>query len=28
VRRTAAVQNLEILHRRLSANDNRQRIAA
>jgi hypothetical protein len=28
VRRTAAVQNLEILHRRLSANDNHQRIAA
>lgn len=28
VRRTAAVQNLEIVHRRLSANDNLQRIAA
>jgi hypothetical protein len=28
VRRTAAVQNLEIVHRRLSANDNYQRIAA
>jgi hypothetical protein len=28
VRHTAAVQNLEILHRRLSANDNHQRIAA
>jgi hypothetical protein len=28
VRRTAAVQNLEIVHRRLSANDNHQRIAA
>jgi hypothetical protein len=28
VRRTAAVQNLEIVHRRLSANDNSQRIAA
>jgi hypothetical protein len=28
VRRTAAVQNLEIVHRRLSANDNYQRMAA
>ena len=28
VRRTAAVQNLEVVHRRLSANDNHQRIAA